>query len=89
MAEVSVANHLNRIAQEVVDNALKRGRAKRVRIRIALRSRQIRLSVMDDGIGMGHQTPPKKNGIGLKIMAYRAGLMIRERGITAGRMLFL
>jgi len=58
--------HYYRIAQEAVSNAVKHGRAKNIRIRLT----KANLTITDDGVGL--QTPVKREGMGLRIMRYRA-----------------
>jgi signal transduction histidine kinase len=67
------ANHLYRIAQEAVMNAVKSGKATQVRIHLFVRSGRIFLSVRDNGIGFDIQSVHK--GMGLKIMEYRAAAL--------------
>ena len=67
----AAANHLYRIAQEAVNNAMKHGKAARVRVRLAATRRQILLEVRDDGVGL-RLTPRRARGMGLHIMRYRA-----------------
>lgn len=83
----SAATHLYRIAQEAVANAIKSGKAKRIRIRLNTRRSGIRLSVFDDGVGIGNE--PLRKGMGMKIMEYRARVIhatlqyqSRSRGCT-------
>jgi len=71
--DASVANHLYRIAQEAVVNAVKGGRAKHVTVRLFARANGITLSITDDGIGIGNHSARK--GMGLKIMEYRARMI--------------
>jgi two-component system CheB/CheR fusion protein len=63
-----------RIAQEAVSNAVRHGRAERIKISLAAGTEQIRLRVQDDGVGfsdMGHEGP----GMGIHIMKYRARIV--------------
>jgi signal transduction histidine kinase len=65
------AEHLYRIAQEAVGNAIKHGRAKNIEIRLEARKAGKRLRIIDDGAGR----PPfhaNGKGMGLRIMSYRA-----------------
>jgi signal transduction histidine kinase len=66
------ASQIFRIAQEAVRNALKHAKATAIRVILAGDERQMRLSVMDDGVGI---PPPERRdfGMGLEIMAHRAG----------------
>ncbi len=66
-----VATHLFRIAQEAVNNAIKHGQAKRIWIRMTGGSKQLKLSVQDNGVGLPAR-PKKKTGMGLHLMNYRA-----------------
>jgi signal transduction histidine kinase len=69
--DIHTAQHLYRIAQEAVGNAIKHGRARNIRIRLDAPKGGKRLSIIDDGIGR----PPFStdgNGMGLRIMSYRA-----------------
>jgi two-component system, NarL family, sensor histidine kinase UhpB len=66
-----VAIQLFRIAQEATHNAIKHASPKRIVIRIAIEQGKIILTVKDDGAGL----PPdldKSQGMGLRIMRYRA-----------------
>lgn len=67
----AVANHLYRIAQELVINAIKGGKAKAIHIRLFHRDGgSTVLSVADNGSGFGHS--PMRRGMGIKMMEYRA-----------------
>jgi signal transduction histidine kinase len=67
-------NHLYRIAQEAVSNAIKHGKAKHVDIELRTNEQGVTLSVKDDGIGIPSELPEKR-GIGLRIMQYRASMI--------------
>jgi PAS domain S-box-containing protein len=67
--------HLFRIAQEAVNNALRHGRPKQIRIALTrLSASEGELRISDDGGGMKKS---KKNhpGIGMRVMQYRAELI--------------
>lgn len=64
------ANHLFRIAQEAVNNAVKHGAAHHVWITLAGQP-QLCLTVQDDGVGLPDQLPSRR-GMGLHIMQFRA-----------------
>jgi signal transduction histidine kinase len=68
-----VANHLYRIAQEAVQNALRHARAKKVTITLARKENHLVLVVKDDGRGIPIR--PKKAGMGLDNMRTRARLV--------------
>jgi PAS domain S-box-containing protein len=71
---MSAATHLYRIAQEAVSNAIKHGKASEIRIRLEPEGSRIRLSVLDNGAGFSKK-PSSKDGMGLHIMRYRAGML--------------
>ena len=68
-----VATHLYRIAQEAVGNAVKHGKPRHIQITLATASAHIRLAIHDDGCGI--PAIPPRTGAGLRIMAYRAGVI--------------
>jgi PAS domain S-box-containing protein len=70
----TVATHLYRIAQEAVSNAIRHGKARRVRISLEPAEDRIVLTIRDDGAGLGKDLA-KAKGMGLRIMQYRAGMI--------------
>ncbi len=80
----ATANHLYRIAQEALNNALKHGHASHIRIELSTRRAKIRLLVADDGTGFDPRQPVKQPAMGLQSMRLRAAglravLRIRSR----------
>jgi PAS domain S-box-containing protein len=72
---INSATHLYRIAQEAVHNAIKHGKAQHVVIRLHLANDgQVVLSVEDDGVGFP-EVMENKEGMGLRIMNYRARMI--------------
>jgi PAS domain S-box-containing protein len=69
--DAEVANHLYRIAQEAITNAVKHGQAKSVRLHLSAIHGKVRLAVIDDGKGLPANID-KSPGLGLRIMRYRA-----------------
>ncbi len=67
----TAGNHLYRIAQEAVSNAVRHGRATRVTIGLDVRPESVTLTVADDGRGIP-PAPRENEGLGLRSMAYRA-----------------
>jgi PAS domain S-box-containing protein len=67
----TVAIHLYRIAQEAVSNAIRHGQARRIAIALTAKGRSVTLAMKDNGTGIPRK-PPKRKGIGLRIMRYRA-----------------
>jgi signal transduction histidine kinase len=70
----STAMHLYRIAQEAITNAVKHGHVSRVIVDLSVADRQLTLSVSDDGIGLPEKLPEDR-GLGLRVMASRAGMI--------------
>lgn len=84
IAEDSVSNHLYRIAQEAVHNAIRHGHAKNVRIGLAAGAQEWTLTVEDDGCGI-REMPPGSTGMGVRMMKHRArmiggALRVERRG---------
>jgi two-component system, LuxR family, sensor kinase FixL len=68
------ATHLYHIVQEAVNNALRHGRARRIDIHLQARPEALILSVCDDGVGFSADAN-RPNGVGLRLMRYRASLI--------------
>ncbi len=71
--DVSVANHLYRIAQEAAHNALKHSGATRLDIELIRNEDDLTLRVRDDGAGF--TSPATSRGLGLRSMEQRARLI--------------
>jgi signal transduction histidine kinase len=70
----TTATHLYRITQEAVVNAVKHGHVSRIIIELSLASKNLTLTIRDDGIGFP-DTRQHDSGLGLRIMASRAGMI--------------
>lgn len=68
------ADHLYRLAQEAVNNALKHGKAKNIRIRLSASKGGGALTIFDDGCGF-EVAAINSRGLGLRIMNYRAKMI--------------
>jgi len=68
------ANHLYRIAQEAIHNAVKHGSARRVVVSMQSDERRTVLRVSDDGVGI-REGMDRSEGMGIRIMQYRAGIV--------------
>lgn len=75
----TIMMHLYRIAQEAVSNSVKHGKAKNIRIRLTPTT----LSIIDDGTGL--KTPTQSEGMGLRIMRYRAEMTGGILSVKNGR----
>ena len=81
----ATATHVYRIAQEAVTNAARHGEPGEVVVRLAWTAAGVRLSVVDDGVGMSGATeaptlvaptrPVERRGLGIQMMIYRARLV--------------
>ncbi len=70
----TTATHLYRIAQEAANNAIKHGDARNILIRLAAERSRGTLMIKDDGTGIASE-PAESQGMGLRIMNYRAGMI--------------
>ena len=68
------ATHLYRIAQEAITNAIKHGRAQQIEIRLSSTTKQITMTVSDDGVGLETAARQPK-GMGLRIRNHRASMI--------------
>jgi PAS domain S-box-containing protein len=69
--ELKIRNHLYRIAQEAVQNALKHSGARNIEIELWSRPGDLKLSVIDDGHGLSVDTDIR-SGLGMRTMRFRA-----------------
>jgi PAS domain S-box-containing protein len=76
------ATHLYRIVQEAINNAVKHGRAKRIIVSLKPVGDKITLTVSDNGIGF--LNAPKRSGMGLHTMKYRAGVVRGALEVRSG-----
>jgi signal transduction histidine kinase len=72
--DVNTATHLYRIVQEAITNAVRHGHAKHINICLDFANHEIVLTVTDDGVGLP-ENARNKDGMGLRIMAYRADMI--------------
>src|SRR5579859_1447960 len=70
----ATATHLYRIAQEAVSNAIRHGKATVVVVDLFSKGGQLLLKVFDNGSGFSKEAP-RSQGMGLRIMRYRAGMI--------------
>jgi signal transduction histidine kinase len=68
------ALHLYRIAQEAINNSVKHGKARNVRVGLLCEGPAIKMTIVDDGSGLSAKTMVNP-GIGLQIMQYRARMI--------------
>ena len=72
--DVHQATQLFHIAQEAITNALKHAHARNIWVTLEALEATVKLQVRDDGIGMPDEKA-QPDGMGLRIMSYRAGLI--------------
>jgi signal transduction histidine kinase len=82
--DLEARNHLYRIAQEAVQNALKHANARTVDIELQSHANGVTLTIDDDGVGMPGPGS-RSNGLGMRTMRFRASsiggrLLIASRG---------
>jgi PAS domain S-box-containing protein len=84
ISDNNAALHLYRIAQEAINNAIKHGKAQRVVVHLKASNGIMSLTITDDGIGIS-KSENKSNGIGLRVMNYRAGMIGAALNIESQR----
>jgi PAS domain S-box-containing protein len=70
----ATATHLYRIAQEAVSNGIRHGKATQLIIRLESLAERMVLVVLDNGAGLP-KVLPCQEGMGFRIMRYRAGMI--------------
>jgi len=80
VADPDAAQHLYRIAQEAISNAVRHAHADRITVGLKGGPGELTLHVEDDGAGLPAEFPA--NGMGLRTMAYRAQIMRGEFAVA-------
>jgi signal transduction histidine kinase len=76
IADDNTALHLYRMAQEAVGNAIRYAQSETINIVLENQHREIILSIADNGIGIDiGKNGDSNQGLGLRIMAHRCGLL--------------
>lgn len=75
LKEKEIATNLYRIAQEAVNNALKHSAATQIEIDLRRENGVLRLQISDNGKGL---MSPAPEGLGLRVMNHRAGVIGAE-----------
>jgi PAS domain S-box-containing protein len=84
IADLTVATHLYRMAQEAVNNALRHGRATHISIRCSDLANGTELRIEDDGRGFATKQAGKA-GMGLDVMRHRARLIGAQFSVDSRR----
>ena len=82
--EPAVAGHLYRIAQEAVNNAVKHGKPTKIVIRFRETPDGPWLQIADNGAGMP-KADHRSQGVGLRMMQHRAGVIGANLSIASRR----
>ena len=82
IADNTSAKHLYRIAQEAVNNAIKHAKAKRIQVSVGIEGNRGCLAIRDNGVGL-KQSSDKSEGLGMRIMKHRCGLIDAEINIDS------
>lgn len=72
--DAAVSTHLYRIAQEAISNAVRHGAADEIAISLEMDGGEAVLRVTDNGSGLP-EPKPHHQGMGMRIMKYRAGMI--------------
>jgi len=80
VSNITVATHLYRIAQEALNNALRHSQADEIMVSLENHGDHVVLEVNDNGVGIDSVLKPTKksadrNGMGLRTMQYRCGMV--------------
>jgi PAS domain S-box-containing protein len=76
-------SQLYRITQEAISNAIRHGRATLIEITLERFEDRLRMIIADDGCGIP-RTQPSNDGMGLRIMQHRAGIISATLEIRPG-----
>jgi two-component system sensor kinase FixL len=77
----AASDHLFRIAQEALANALRHAHANSITVKLDVEPASVRLEICDDGNGLS-STEISASGLGLRTMRYRASLLGAKFQIT-------
>jgi signal transduction histidine kinase len=84
--DATLATELFRIAQEAVGNIARHSQGQSLEITLAVNENVLCLAIRDDGVGIANRGS-KADGLGLRIMRYRAGLIgasLEFQGLETG-----
>lgn len=74
LASSAAVEHLSRIAQEAIQNAIRHGHARSIRLCVNRGENDLEMIVADDGWGLP-EANEISHGLGLKLMRHRAALI--------------
>ena len=73
--DAMAATHLYRITQEAINNALKHGHPSQLLVSLKKRGEKAVLTIRDNGAGFSPNGQQHSRGMGLRTIAYRAGMI--------------
>lgn len=77
-----LATHVFRIAQEAINNSIKHSKAKNIEVTLDVNGDKLHLTVSDDGVGFSPEA--KLDGLGMRIMQFRARRIGGELRVAPG-----
>ncbi|MEQ1750773.1 MAG: PAS domain S-box protein, partial [Prosthecobacter sp.] len=84
IGDCTLSGHLFRSAQESVNNAIRHGNPKHVRIKLSTDGKSHGLlEIFNDGTALDYTSDSSADGIGLSVMKHRANLINAELNITS------
>ena len=81
ISDNTIAMHLYRITQEAINNAIKHADADKIEVRLGVDGNRGYLAIRDNG--RGFDARPDDDGLGLRIMRHRCGLIDAELQIRS------
>ena len=81
--DASASNHLYRIVQEAITNAVRHGHATEVTVDLQVAGQDVKLAISDNGQGLPAGVELAQ-GMGMKIMRYRANIVGGRVDIAPG-----
>jgi signal transduction histidine kinase len=80
--KLAASTHLYRIAQEAISNATRHGHARHIWLQLRMDADRLTMRISDDGSGI-ESSAPSTNGMGLRIMQYRARMIDASIDVAA------
>ncbi|MCX5799695.1 MAG: PAS domain-containing sensor histidine kinase, partial [Proteobacteria bacterium] len=81
--DISICTHIYYIVHEAIYNAIRHGKADRITIDLLYENNIVTLTTADNGIGIQHHEDPQ--GMGLKIMNFRANMIGADLTISSNQ----
>ncbi|MEO1030246.1 MAG: sensor histidine kinase [Bacteroidota bacterium] len=77
--------HIFRIAQELINNALRHGKASKLKMELKTIGNELRLTFKDNGVGFDTSKDDKKSGIGLQNIKSRVAILNGQLHIKSSK----